>query len=54
MQTTAQRPRMYWRGDEAEYTGKTRVLYGAVFYVWRWIEGHRAGETFLTQTAPKW
>ena len=43
----------YWHGDLAEYTGKTQLLHGALFYEIKIVEGHRAGQLKVTQKAPE-
>ena len=43
----------FWKGFEAEYTGKTIQLHGAIFYEIRIVEGFMTGQIKLTQAAPK-
>lgn len=35
---------IYWKGDLAEYTGKSEVIYGGLFYEYLLLEGHRKGD----------
>ena len=35
---------IYWKGDLAEYTGKSEVLYGGLFHEYLLLEGHRKGD----------
>ena len=42
----------YWHGNMAEYTGKTVLLHGAVFYEIKLTEGHMTGQIKVTQKAP--
>ena len=34
----------YFKGDLAEYTGKTQYAYGGLYYEVRLLEGHQAGQ----------
>lgn len=43
---------IYFHGDAAEYTGKTDIIYGALFYEIRMVEGHRKGDLLWTTTPP--
>jgi hypothetical protein len=43
----------YFRGDLAQYTGKTMVLHGGLFYEILILEGHLKGQTKVTDRAPK-
>lgn len=43
----------YFKGDAAEYTGKTDVMGGKTFYEVRMIEGHMTGELKWVTAAPK-
>lgn len=43
----------YFKGDAAEFTGKTDVFSGKTFYEVRMIEGHMIGELKWVVTAPK-
>ena len=42
----------YIYGDKAVYTGKTEMLYGALAYEARYVEGHRKGEIITTYKPP--
>lgn len=42
----------YINGDRAEYTGKTEVLHGGLFYEVKFTEGTKEGKTGVTQRAP--
>ena len=42
----------YYQGDKTTYTGKTRTLYGGLFYELLILEGIHEGETAFTATAP--
>lgn len=42
----------YFKGDLAEYTGKTVTLHGGLFYEIKLLEGHMKGKTKVTQRAP--
>lgn len=44
---------IYWKGDKAEYTGKTDCISGGLFYEIRLVEGHLKGQTKWTQREPK-
>lgn len=35
---------LYFKGDLAEYTGKSKTLYGGLFYEIKLLEGHLKGE----------
>jgi len=43
----------YFKGDLAEYTGKSEMLYGKMFYEVRLLEGHLTGETRDVSKPPK-
>ena len=43
---------IYWHGDKAEATGKTETIHGGLFYEYRLVEGHRAGELIVSQRTP--
>jgi len=43
----------YRKGDLAEYTGKTMMIHGVIFYEYKFLEGHRVGKLEVTQVAPK-
>ena len=40
----------YFHGDKIEYTGKSEFLHGKMAFEYRFIEGHRIGETGWTYT----
>lgn len=42
----------YINGDLAVYTGKAEMLYGALAYEAKYVEGHREGETITTYQPP--
>ena len=42
----------YWKGDKIEYTGKTEYLYGELFYEFVFLEGHKKGQTGVTEKSP--
>lgn len=42
----------YWQGDLCRYTGKSLPLHGALFYEFRFLEGHRIGQMGVTQRPP--
>lgn len=44
---------LYNNGDLAEYTGKSQVIYGAVFFEILMLEGHLKGQIKATVRAPK-
>lgn len=44
---------LYNQGDLAEYTGKSQLLCGAVFYEIRMLEGHLEGQLKVTVRVPK-
>lgn len=53
MTTTATANATFYRnGDLCEYTGKTEILYGGLFYEFIWVDGHKAGNTGLTGRKP--
>lgn len=35
---------IYWKGDLAEYTGKSEVIHGGIFHEYLLLEGHRKGD----------
>ncbi len=41
-----------FKGDKAEYTGRTEKLYGVLWYEVRLLEGHEKGKTKLVKFAP--
>ena len=43
----------YFKGDEAEYTGKVETLYGGLFYEIELLEGHLKGHLKLTDRESK-
>jgi hypothetical protein len=45
-------PFTYINGDRAEYTGKTEMLHGGLFYEVKFTEGTKEGKTGVTQRAP--
>lgn len=49
----ATHPTFYHFGDKAEYTGKSEMMHGALFYEAKWLEGHRKGKAFHTQRKPE-
>lgn len=53
-ETAPQKPMgtLYWKGDLAEYTGKTEMIHGGLFYEIKLIEGHLKDELKWTQRAP--
>lgn len=53
MKTTAATKTTYFKGDKAEYTGKTQWVSGVVFYEVVLIEGHLKGKTKLVVNAPR-
>ncbi|MCC7334439.1 MAG: hypothetical protein IT422_05065 [Pirellulaceae bacterium] len=46
------RPSTYWRGDRAEFTGKTENLHGGKFYEIEMMEGHMKGQTKVVSYGP--
>lgn len=44
---------IYWRGDLAEYTGKSEVIYGGLFHEYVILEGHRAGDIIWSPRLPE-
>lgn len=42
----------YICGNEAAYTGETRMISGALFYVLTYLEGPQMGSECVTQRAP--
>src|SRR5262249_18713624 len=47
------REETYWKGDRAEYTGKSDEIAGGTFYELELMEGHRKGEKVWTSHAPQ-
>jgi hypothetical protein len=45
--------KLYSNGDLAEYTGKSQVIYGSVFYEILMLEGHLEGHLKVTVRVPK-
>ena len=43
----------YSKGDKAEYTGKSEILYGKVFYEVLLLEGHLKGQIRVVANPPK-
>ena len=43
---------MYFNGDKAEPTGKTKRMYGGLFYEYKMTEGHKIGQSAWTQRKP--
>ena len=41
------------KGDLAQYTGNSEVIYGGLFYEVIMLEGHMIGESKWTQRPPK-
>ena len=44
---------LYWKGDLAEYTGKSQIICGAVFFEILMLEGNLEGQLKVTTRAPK-
>jgi hypothetical protein len=44
---------LYSQGDLAEYTGKSQVIYGTVFFEILMLEGHLEGSLKVITRAPK-
>jgi len=42
----------YWKGDLAQYTGKSMTLHGGLFYEFVLLDGHLKGEIKVTMRAP--
>jgi hypothetical protein len=42
---------IYWKGDLAEYTGKSEILHGGLFHEYLLLEGHRKGEKIWSPRA---
>ena len=47
------KPTTFFKGDEAEYTGRVFQIHGGTFYEVIMLEGHLKGETKVVPTAPK-
>ena len=45
--------RTYFKGDLAEYTGKSEDFYGKAFYEVLMLEGHLKGEMRVVPNPPK-
>jgi hypothetical protein len=43
---------LYWQGDLAQYTGKSQLLAGAVFYEILMLDGWLAGQFKITVRPP--
>lgn len=43
----------YFRGDKAQYTGKTEEAYGRTWYEIILLEGHNKGKLRLVKNPPK-
>jgi len=43
----------FWKGDRAEYTGRSEMCFGALFWELKLLEGHRKGDLVLTNRVPK-
>ena len=46
------KPTTYINGDKVEFTGETRDIAGGKFYVFKFLEGTRAGKEGVTQRGP--
>ncbi len=42
----------YFKGDKIEYTGNSAELHGKLAYEFRYMEGHKVGETGWTYNPP--
>ena len=42
----------YWKGDRAEYTGKSMSMYGGVFFELKIVSGYMKGQIKWTQVSP--
>lgn len=42
----------YFKGDAIRFTGKTLELHGGLFFEFVYEEGHKKGETGVTQYGP--
>ena len=45
-------PPVYWKGDKAEYTGKTVMLHNSLFYEVKLLEGCMKDQLKVTQKPP--
>lgn len=43
---------IYYKGDLARYTGKTKVMHGGTFYEVEMLNGHMRGALKVTVRAP--
>ncbi|NDC49437.1 MAG: hypothetical protein EBZ61_10245, partial [Micrococcales bacterium] len=44
---------IYWKGDRAEYTGKSEVIYGGLFYEYKLLTGWQEGKKIWSLSKPK-
>jgi hypothetical protein len=51
-ETKTARPSTYWKGDRAEYTGKTMMLHGGLFFEVEMMEGRLVGQLKVTMHGP--
>jgi len=44
---------IYWKGDLAEYTGRSEIFHGGLFYEIRLLEGHLNGQIQWVVKSPE-
>ena len=44
---------IYWKDDRAEYTGKSEVIYGGLFYEYKLLTGWKKGKKVWSVSKPE-